>query len=73
MINFKDTFSKMKNGAVYLNSMDPSSETCLPSIPEDGPPSGLFTGLSQKKVEPMVTYYADHENVFNFMAKSKFT
>jgi hypothetical protein len=80
MINFKDTFSKMKNGAVYLSVSEEDQSTDLFSIPEDqgirNQYPDLFSGMGlyskAPKVEPMKTYYADDSNWFNFMSKSNF-
>ena len=82
MINFKDTFSKMKNGSVYLSvsEEEKDQQSNLFSVPENqgirNQYPDLFSGMGMyskgPKVEPMKTYYADDSNFFNFMSKSNF-
>ena len=80
MINFKETFSKIKNGVEYLNSTEPEENEDLQSIPEENSVHSkypdLFSGMGvygkKQKVESMKTYYADENNFFNFMSKSAF-
>lgn len=78
MVNFKESLSKIKNGAMYYSLLNEEMTEEEQKQPQQSPflknfnPYYQDVSMFPKKTEKIVSYFKDEENCFNFLSRSSF-